>query len=346
MESQSVALFATIFVMSDYVVYLQSKGVNNTYVSYFAMKVNGVAVCPYNDFIDESLVHWELGYKHTNLEKGWPTKLRYAVRYLEGLLLHLKLVVALGIRIEKGTIYWSLFYFVWFEKLAIRLLSLVGYRIVIVVHDFDQKMFEEANQRTGLTNSMAKRIHFYKMYECIAHTTVLSRQLVTLGITANYFPFPMMKFQTDLSVERDIDFLFIGTYRQSKNFESSIDRILSSRKDVNIFCCSYGLPKEFLSIYEHKISIENRFLSDFEMKEYFSRARYVVLPYRQGSSSGIPLLAASCGAVPVMSDCVAFSEYRRMIDSKYWFESEYWLHHISDELCNFAKNYYKHWSEF
>ena len=265
--------------MSNYIIYFQSKGINNAYLNHFARKVVGIAVCPFNEYIDKEIPHLSIGYKHSNVDKKWPKIFRYLLRYIEGVFVHLHCLRKLALA-PKGTIYWSLFYFLWFEKLTIYLLSKWGFQIVLVVHDFNQEMFNEINSRTGINHTKSKILKFYQQFNCVAHTNKLTKQLISLGVSTNYFPFPPMEFKTLLKVERDIDFLLIGTYRKSKNFESALDKILSVSPESTIYCCSYGLPEEFLKSYSGKICVENRFLSDLEMMEYLSRTNYVVLPYR------------------------------------------------------------------
>lgn len=326
-----------------YLVYLQSFGMNNLYIRGYHTELKNV--CSFsgnNDFL-EDCNNKPFGYKISNINSTFlPKTVRHAIRFIEGFIGHLLLVGCLFFK-KRGTVYWSLFYFIWYEKLAIKILTKIGFEIIIVIHDYDEKMLKEVSGNSFLINSISKIDKFLLKKSLAVHNKKLKRKLQKKGFNVQYTPFPLMKF--DLPSKKNkiksIDFLLLGTYRKNKNFEAAIDKLLNNRQDVNIQCCSYDLPKGFINKYNSKIKVKSGYLSIDEFKIVVSNSKYVIFPYDGGNASGLPLLVSSLGATPVLSESPAFSEYRSFMKDELYYENDEWINNEINFNCDFFLTKYK-----
>lgn len=331
-----------------YLVYLQSFGMNNLYIKgYHAELKNVCSFSGNNDFL-EDCNNKPFGYKISNVNSMFLSKnIRHAIRFIEGFIGHLLLIGYLIFK-KKGTIYWSLFYFIWYEKLAIKILTKLGFKIIIVIHDYDEKMLKEVSEKTFLKNSISKIDKFLLKKSLAVHNKKLKHKLQKKGFNVHYTPFPLMKFDLpfDKNKIQSIDFLFIGTYRKDKNFEAAIDKLLNNRQGVNIQCCSYDLPKGFINKYSSKIKVKSGYLTIDEFKIVVSSSKFVVFPYDGGNASGLPLLVSSLGATPVLSESPAFSEYRSLMKDELYYENNEWINNEINFNCDlFLTKYKNHFNE-
>lgn len=111
-----------------------------------------------------------------------------------------------------------------------------------------------------------------------------------------------------------VDFLFIGQMREDKGVLLLLDLWPEFHKlvpEATLRIC--GKPQPGLVIKEKLLSDCNvelnlRFISDQDYPAYVESARYVILPYLQGTNSGIISTVLSSGADVITSDLPMFSE--------------------------------------
>jgi hypothetical protein len=331
-----------------YLVYLQSFGMNNLYIRGYHTELKNVwSFSGNNDFL-EDCNNKPFGYKISNVNLIFlPKTVRHAIRFIEGFIGHLLLIGYLIFK-KRGAIYWSLFYFIWYEKLAIKILSKLGFEIITVIHDYDEKMLKEVSGNSFLKNSISKIDKFLLKKSLAVHNKKLKHKLQKKGYNVRYTPFPLMKFDLPFKKNKikSIDFLFIGTYRKDKNFEAAIDKLLNNKQDVNIQCCSYDLPKGFINKYSSKITVKSGYLTVDEFKIVVSNSKFVIFPYDGGNSSGLPLLVSSLGATPVLSESPAFSEYRSFMKDELYYENNEWINNEIDFNCDlFLTKYKNHFND-
>lgn len=331
-----------------YLVYLQSFGMNNLYLRGYHTELKDV--CSFsgnNDFL-EDCNNKPFGYKVSNVNSMFlPKNIRHAIRYVEGFIGHLMLLGYLLFK-KRGTVYWSLFYFIWYEKLAINILTKLGFKIIIVIHDYDNKMFEEVAEKSFLKNNISTIDKYLFNKNLAVHNKILKHKLQKKGFNVHYTPFPFMKFDLTFEIDKikSIDYLFIGTYRKDKNFEAAIDKLLKQGQDVNIQCCSYDLPNDFINKYSSKIIVKSGYLTIDEFKIVVSSSKFVVFPYEGGNASGLPLLVSSLGATPVLSDSPAFSEYRLLMKNELYYENNEWINNdVNFDPNLFLTNYMNHFND-
>lgn len=113
---------------------------------------------------------------------------------------------------------------------------------------------------------------------------------------------------------KDTDFLFIGHLRKDKGVEFLLEAwkdFHAINKDATLKVCGRKLPDSVFNeeeLAKYNIEFHLRFIDDDEYYRYVKSARYVVLPYLQGTNSGIISTVLSLGTSVVTSDIPMFRE--------------------------------------
>lgn len=115
-------------------------------------------------------------------------------------------------------------------------------------------------------------------------------------------------------IEKDTDFLFIGHLRKDKGVEFLLDAwkdFYGINEKATLKICGRKLPdSEFdeNELSKYNIEFNLRFIDDDEYYHYVKSARYVILPYLQGTNSGIISTVLSLDTNVITSDIPMFKE--------------------------------------
>lgn len=130
--------------------------------------------------------------------------------------------------------------------------------------------------------------------------------------------FPIMDLskltQDETPTFKDTDFLFIGHLRKDKGAEFLLEAwkdFHAINKEATLKVCGRKLPDSDFDekeLAKYNIEFHLRFIDDDEYFRYVKSARYVILPYLQGTNSGIISTVLSLGTSVVTSDIPMFRE--------------------------------------
>lgn len=132
--------------------------------------------------------------------------------------------------------------------------------------------------------------------------------------------FPTMTFPHDILIgnisKKAGTYVFLGHGRKEKGIEflcNSWKELDSAFLNNNTLIVKGSDPFGILKnlkielINSKSIVIKDGFISDYDFIKTLQSSEYLILPYFEGTNSGIPFLALSCGTIPLMSDIPAFS---------------------------------------
>lgn len=206
----------------------------------------------------------------------------------------------------------SYFFIVWFLKL---IKKVSGAKLMITCHD--------VNPHSNGKNEMSNR---YKIFHSADYLLVHTEK--SIDELNNIFdidkskilihPFPIMDLsklsQDSPNPYSKTDFLFIGHLRKDKGIEF----LLESWPDFHKVCpnaklriCGRYIPDvSFNEELLEKCNVEFnlRYISDDDYYHYVKAARYVILPYLQGTNSGIISTVLSLGTDVITSDLPMFTQ--------------------------------------
>ena len=115
---------------------------------------------------------------------------------------------------------------------------------------------------------------------------------------------------------KKFDYLFVGWIRPEKGVDILLDAWMKYKQKINnkklIIAgkiSSFNQLKYNLSELEsNNIIFKNEYIDDQYMAELMSLSKYLVLPYKQGTNSGFPLIAIQNGCIPLVSNIDMFTE--------------------------------------
>ena len=206
----------------------------------------------------------------------------------------------------------SYFFIVWFLKV---LKKISGAKLMITCHDVNP----HSDSRGEMDNR--KRI-FHTADYLLVHTEKSIEELHDIfGIDkskVHIHPFPIMdlsKLTEDApNPYQPTDFLFIGHMRKDKGIEFLLESWPEFHKvcpEAKLRICGRHLPDiHFDQALLEKCNVEFnlRYISDEDYYHYVKSARYVILPYLQGTNSGIISTVLSLGTDVITSDLPMFTQ--------------------------------------
>lgn len=206
----------------------------------------------------------------------------------------------------------SYFFIIWFLRLIKRV---SGAKLLITCHD----VMPHSISRNEIDNR--KTIFKLADYLLVHNHNSIKELTKIFNIDYNrvvQHPFPIMDLskliKEDTQIEKDTDFLFIGHLRKDKGIELLLDAwkdfYASNKRACLKVCgrklCDSNFDENVFSNYN--IDFNLHYITDEEYYRYIRRSRYVVLPYLQGTNSGIISTVLSLGAEVITSDIPMFQE--------------------------------------
>lgn len=187
---------------------------------------------------------------------------------------------------------------------------LIKYPIITTIHD--------VNTHTGtrkFDQIIGKRMHIMFSDALIVHGEKAKKEL---KVNTNCFVIPhgdysffLNYIKDDINEERDT-LLFFGRIEEYKGLEyliKSIPYIANEFPDIRLIIAGSGdFSKYKTMILNNKnYEVHNRFIPDEEVSSFFQRAKIVVLPYVEGTQTGIipiayafnkPVVVTDVGSIP------------------------------------------------
>lgn len=200
------------------------------------------------------------------------------------------------------------------------LLKVRGYKLVLTEHDpslhVGEKCIEKIDQR--LTKSLIRK----RVNAIIVHGNHLKNILIRRGIKDNKIwaiPHGDYSFYTKWDGNIEIEkksILFFGRIIDYKGLEYLItaeNKIASIIPNIKIIIAGNGDFSKYENLIKNKghFEIHNRYILDEEIASFFQRASVIVLPYTDGSQSGIipiayafkrPVVVTNVGSIPEVVD--------------------------------------------
>lgn len=168
------------------------------------------------------------------------------------------------------------------------------------------------------------------------------------------FEFPKGNYTKEEN-NRDLNLLFFGYIRKSKGLDILLDAIsLLSDYNINLTIAGKVLRKNEKDFHINKIKengIENfvsyndRYMSEKEIERYFINSDVVVLPYKEGTSSGViatsygfgkPVLVTNVGGLPEAVEDKKTGLIVEYADANYVADGIKWF--IKNKNQDFKKN--------
>lgn len=203
---------------------------------------------------------------------------------------------------------------------------ITGARLIITCHDVNchmiggelenrKKVFEIADNLLVHTLHSKKELHDYfniDLNKIVSH------------------PFPIMDL-TKLSPSykgkyKKCDFLFIGHLRKDKGIQLLLDawpKFHQLKPKATLRICgktTTGVAIDYESLRHTNVELNIRFIPDDDYFEYVRSARFVILPYLEGTNSGIISTVLSIGTGVITSDLPMFSE-NPLVENKVMFKT-------------------------
>jgi glycosyltransferase involved in cell wall biosynthesis len=207
----------------------------------------------------------------------------------------------------------SYFFVVWFLKL---LKLTTKAKIVITCHD--------VRPHYVIKGEMANRNKIFNLADfLVVHNNDSKKDLQELfGVQKGkilHHLFPIMDLSTLSNCYGEnpcdkVDFLFIGHLRKDKGIELLLNawrKFHSINKYATLRIAGRHLPDikiDRMEFEHYNVDFNLNYISDDDYYWYVKSARYVVLPYIQGTNSGIISTVLSLGTDVITSDIPMFSE--------------------------------------
>jgi starch synthase len=190
------------------------------------------------------------------------------------------------------------------------------YKIVTTIHDVNP----HPGSRT-IDRKIARNIHIRYSDALIVHGNVAKSILEKRGVTRNVFVIPHgdYSFFTQIAKkkykEEKGNILFFGMIEDYKGLQYLIKaepRIAKSIPSFKIVIAGSGYFKEHNDIVKsHHFELHNHYIKNNDVGEFFQKASVVVLPYIEGTQTGIipiaysfkkPVVVTNVGSIPEVVD--------------------------------------------
>lgn len=197
------------------------------------------------------------------------------------------------------------------------LLKSRGYYLVSTEHNPSSHLGD--NYLSKINQEVSKFIVRKVSDKIIVHGTNIKNTLIDQGVPeSKIFVIPhgdysyYTRWKNNLSEEKNT-ILFFGSIRKYKGLEyliKSVPFIEPIIPDIKIIIAGEG---DFSTYYRlitnpEKFEIHNRFINDEEVATFFERAKVVVLPYTEGSQSGIIPIAYAFKKPVIVTDVGSIAE--------------------------------------
>ena len=202
-----------------------------------------------------------------------------------------------------------------FIRAYLRFLHLVsGAKLVVTCHDVNCHLSEnELNAR----KSIFKRADYL-----LVHTKRSIKELNDyFGIDSAkvlYHLFPIMNLEkvkpAEMKCFSKVDYLFIGHLRKDKGIEFLLEAWKAFHKQNSkaiLRVCGKegsGVKVDVEEYSKYSVDFHLGFVSDEDYYSYIKSTKYVVLPYLEGTNSGVVSTVLSLGAEVITSDLPMFRE--------------------------------------
>ena len=220
----------------------------------------------------------------------------------------------------------SYFYIVWFLRL---IKKIAGIKLMVTCHDVTPH-----SERRGEMHNR-KKIFDVADY-LLVHTDNSIKELRELfGIKISKIvkhPFPIMNLSKlsaiNTPIAKDTDFLFIGHLRKDKGIEFLLDAwkdFYKMNKRATLKVCGRKLSDidfDENDLSKYNIEFKLHYINDEEYYRYVKSARYVILPYIQGTNSGIISTVLSLGTDVITSDIPMFKENPMVLESNIFISND------------------------
>ena len=276
-------------------------------------------------------------YRHTEMTGpnlfGNSVMLRRVVRYLELL----------------GALLISLFYTIWYRPKILNysmtsnlmveyvflflVKKITKVKVVLTCHDVAPFQTDYSNREKDI----ARRMRFFNLADrLIVHNKNSHCALVNdfsisgSKILAHRFPIMDLKRIQSISeekvefkaVNKKLGLLFVGHLRKEKGVRTLLDAWESEEFKNLSLTIAGNIPPGQAGIFENISSsntvIINKFLTDDEYANYIRNSDFVILPYLDGTNSGIPGSALSLGSIPITSNIPMFQN-NELVFEQYMF---------------------------
>ena len=188
-----------------------------------------------------------------------------------------------------------------------------GVPLLVTVHDPEPNpgnIWEWVNSRLRtrvLQRAQSVHVHSKRFIEVVRVQGATHVEVIPIGSLAPRF----LRYRQP-GIQREPIALFFGRIEAYKGLDILVEAATRLEGNIKVVIAgpgrfSRGLAKRIES-HAGRFEVHNRFLQDWEVAHLFQRAAVCVLPYRQGSQSSVPMIAAAFG-VPVVASAVgAFVE--------------------------------------
>lgn len=304
--------------MKIYHIYWGTSGNSGLYLDeiYQVLKSNGfeqrVFVNYYYPFNYGNKIFFKRGDIGNSKYKGALRKIFQLLEILKGYCI----ILAYAIKERPKVINYShaaLSYF--FVRLFLKLLKFTsGAKLIITCHDVACHFSGgELNRRKKIFNipnyllvHTDKSIEELNTIFCVPKRKILKHLFPIMDLKKLSFP------QSDRYTGCDV--LFIGSLRKDKGIEFLVDtwkQYHQINTNAKLRICgkfATGVNIDVSDLANYNIELIEGFVPDLDYPDYVVSSRYVILPYLEGTNSGIISTVLSLGADVITSDLPMFSE--------------------------------------
>lgn len=189
--------------------------------------------------------------------------------------------------------------------------------VILTLHDVNEHIGEK-----NLINRLTNQIHLKLAKHIFVHGENLKHSLVIKGYPKNdvsvikHGEYSFFTKYTKNNVKEDGSVLFFGRILDYKGLEYLIESVPIIKKqipDIKVIIAGHGNFDKYKSLIltPNNFEIINEFIPDEHVAELFQRASVVVLPYIEGSQTGIipiaysfkkPVVATNVGSISEIVD--------------------------------------------
>lgn len=193
-------------------------------------------------------------------------------------------------------------------------------KIVTVIHDPEPHLGER-----NFYNNLILRLSLMFSDALITHGNTLRKELFDKGIRKRVFViphgiykrFPKITNTSEIKPKSEYNLLFFGRIVDYKGLDvllKSLDDVKRKISNIKLRISGKGnieKYRELLNPVKDSVIIENKFIPDKDIPSLFLWADIVVLPYKEGTQSGVltlaysfkkPVITTSVGAIPEVVD--------------------------------------------